>query len=289
MGFKYDTSGRRDKNAPQKASGIGMIVIFIVMGVSVALGWWLPTQVPLHAYLPFLASWSMLTRQIATSVVAFVILQFLVVLIMGVIVPPRPRDEYEQDARKAMSQYVESQMGKRPVGVTVLGILYAIFGFLGVLGCVVLLVFRDSPSFQLVGAIFAQLGLSSTLLFIWGGVLSLAYMAAGIGMWSGDPWGWWLVGLLQAYGMVQSAAALLAVLGLAQQPAGSALGARYYIQYSGQTLGSALVFLYYFKRNVIEYFGLRRQSRLAAIAILVSGAVIVFMAWQAALQFFKPL
>jgi hypothetical protein len=288
MGFKYDTSGRRNKNAPRKASGIGMILIFIVLGISAGLGWWLPTQVPLHAYLPFVTSWSMLTRQIVTGLAAFTLLQFLVVLIMGVITPPRPRDEYEEDARRAMSQYVESRMGKRPVGITLLGTLYVILGFLGAVGCIALLVFRNAPPLQIANAIFAQLGLSSTLLFIWGGVLSLLYLAAGIGLWSGDRWGWWLGGFLQAYGALQSAAALLAVAGVVQQPAGPAPATQYYIQYGGQTVGSALVFLYYFKTNVVEYFRLRRQSKLAALAILVAAAVIVLIAWQAALQFFQP-
>ena len=287
MGFKYDTNVRRDKNAPRRTGGFGMIAVFIILGISIALGAWLPTIVPLRQSVPFLANWNLLALQIVTGVVAFIILQFVLVLVMGAITPPRPKDEYEMDARKAMSQYVESQMGKRPLGVTLLGILYVVLGLLGAAGCAALLVFPIAPAVQTVGALFAQLGLSSRLLLIWGGVLSLLYLVAGIGLWSADPWGWWLGGLLVAYSALQSGAALIWAMGL--QPAGERVVATpLVIRYGAQTLGAVLVFLYCFKRNVIEYVGLRRQSKPAALAILIPAAVIAFAGWQMALEFLKP-
>jgi hypothetical protein len=97
MGFRYDTSQRRNKNAPKPASGIGMILVFIVLGISIWLGWWLPLHVPLRNYVPIPNNWSILTIQIMTGVVTFILLQFLVVLIQGVIAPPPPKDEYDED------------------------------------------------------------------------------------------------------------------------------------------------------------------------------------------------
>jgi len=288
MGFKYDTSRRRNKNAPQKTSGFGMIAVFIVLGISIALGAWLPTIVPLRESVPFLANWNLLALQIGTGVTAFIILQFIMVLIMGAIIPPRPKDEYEEDAKKAMSQYVESQMGKRPLGVTLLGVLYTVLGLLGAAGCAALLVFPTMPALQTVRALLAQLGLASTVLLIWGGVLSLLYLAAGLGLWSADPWGWWLGGLLTAYSALESGAVLLGAVGLMQQPAIGAAATPLVIRYGVQTFGALLVFLYYFKRNVIEYVGLRRQSKLAALAILIPAAVIAYSCLQMALEFFKP-
>jgi|GEM_PF-5129190 len=105
MGFKYESSKRRNKNAPQKASGIGMILIFIVMGVSVLLGWWLPVNVPLQQYAPIPDSWyapllpnpAIRPIQIVVGVVAFILLQFLVVLISGFVFPLPPQDEIDED------------------------------------------------------------------------------------------------------------------------------------------------------------------------------------------------
>ena len=288
MGFKYDTSGRRNKNAPRRTSGFGMIAVFIILGISIALGAWLPTAVRLRESVPFLAKWNLLAVQIVTGVTAFVILQFTVVLVISVIIPPRPKDEYEADAQKAMSEYVESRMGKRPLGVTLLSVLYTVLGLLGAAGCAALLIFPDLPAVQTVGALLAQLGLSSRVLLIWGGVLSLLYLAAGLGLWSADPWGWWLGGLLTAYSALESGAVLMGAVGLMQQPAIGAAATPLVIRYGVQTFGALLVFLYYFKRNVIEYVGLRRQSKLAALAILIPAAVIAFAGWQMALEFLKP-
>lgn len=288
MGFKYDTSGRRDKNAPRRTGGFGMIAVFIVLGISIVLGAWLPTAAPLRASVPFVANWDLLALQIVTGVIVFIILQFVVVLVMGMIVPPRPKDEYEEDAKKAMSQYVESRMGKSPLGVTLLGILYVVLGLLGAAGCAAVLVFRNVPAVQIVGALLAQVGLSSTLLLIWGGVLGLLCLAAGLGLWSADPWGWRLSGLLMVYTALESGAVLLGAVGLMQQPAMRAVGAPLVIRYGVQTFGAVLVFLYHFKRNVIEYVGLRRQSKLGALAILIPAGVIAYVGWQMVLEFLKP-
>jgi len=287
MGFKYDTSGRRNKNAPRRTSGFGMIAVFIILGISIALGAWLPTAVRLRESVPFLAKWNLLAVQIVTGVIAFVILQFTVVLVIGVIIPPRPKDEYEADAQKAMSQYVESRMGKRPLGVTLLGVLYTVLGLLGAAGCAALLVFPTMPALQMARAVLAQLGFASTVMIIWVGVLSLLYLAAGLGLWSADPWGWWMGGLLTAYGALESGSVLLGAAGLMQQPAMQAVGVPLVIRYGAQTFLALLIFLYYFKRNVIEYVGLRRQSKLAALAILIPAAVIAFAGWQMALEFLK--
>jgi hypothetical protein len=105
MGFRYESSSRRQKNAPRPASGIGMILIFIVLAFSIWLGWWLPLNVPLLDYLPISRNWynpfvpnvSIRPIQVAVGVVAFILLQFLVVLIQGVIAPPPPKDKYDED------------------------------------------------------------------------------------------------------------------------------------------------------------------------------------------------
>lgn len=97
MGFKIESGKKRDKNAPQRASGIGMILIFIALGISVALGWYIPLNYPVRDYLPFTATWSLLALQLATGVTAFILLQFIIVLIQGILLPPQPEDLYDKD------------------------------------------------------------------------------------------------------------------------------------------------------------------------------------------------
>ena len=98
MGFKGE-SKRTAKTTPRPVSAIGMILIFIVVGVSVFLGYWLPGQYydEMSEYLPFTSTWSLLMRQLATGIIAFILLQFVVVMIQGFIAPPPPEDMFDKD------------------------------------------------------------------------------------------------------------------------------------------------------------------------------------------------
>ncbi len=97
MGFRYDTSKHRDKNAIQKASFFGMIMVFVILAFSIWFGWWLPDHFPVRAYLPILATWPNLAISILGGLAAFILLQFLVSLISGILFPPPPKDKYDQD------------------------------------------------------------------------------------------------------------------------------------------------------------------------------------------------
>jgi Na+/proline symporter len=105
MGFKYETTRRRDKNVPKRASGIGMILVFICIAAAVVIGWWVPLNVPLRAYVPIPENWynpvvpgvHILWIQVVVGVAAFILLQFLVVLLSGIIFPPPPEELYDKD------------------------------------------------------------------------------------------------------------------------------------------------------------------------------------------------
>jgi len=97
MGFKFDSTKRGDKNAPKKASGIGMILIFVTAGIAIFLGGWVPQNYSIRDVLPFTATWSTLTLQIVTGLVAFILLQFVVVLISGILFPLQPEESYDKD------------------------------------------------------------------------------------------------------------------------------------------------------------------------------------------------
>ena len=105
MGFKADGKQRRRKTAPQKANPLQMLLIFIALGFSVWLGAWLPNNVPLRDYAPIPANWytPLLPQvpiqpiQIVVGVVAFILLQFIIVLISGILFPLPPQEEFDED------------------------------------------------------------------------------------------------------------------------------------------------------------------------------------------------
>jgi len=105
MGFKADSTRRRRKSAPQKANPLQMLLIFIALGFSVWLGAWLPNNVPLRDYAPIPANWytPLLPQvpiqpiQIVVGVVAFILLQFVIVLISGILFPLPPQEEFDED------------------------------------------------------------------------------------------------------------------------------------------------------------------------------------------------
>ena len=105
MGFKADRTRSRRKSAPQKANPLQMLLIFIALGFSVWLGAWLPLNVPLGDYAPIPANWytpilpnvPIRPIQIAVGVVAFILLQFVIVLISGILFPLPPQEEFDED------------------------------------------------------------------------------------------------------------------------------------------------------------------------------------------------
>lgn len=103
MGYNVSRSGldkSRNKNAPQKANPIGMILVFITLGASIAFGWWLfqPLQASfVRQYLTFASNWPDWVIAVLGGVVALILLQFLVVLLSGILFPLPPQDEYDED------------------------------------------------------------------------------------------------------------------------------------------------------------------------------------------------
>jgi len=76
-----------------------MILVFIVIGVSIWFGWWLPRQEYFYVrdYLTFAAKWADWQISILGGVVAFVILQLVMVAVLGILFPLPPKDKFDQD------------------------------------------------------------------------------------------------------------------------------------------------------------------------------------------------
>ncbi len=108
MGFRFDAQDRKAgrKGGPKKASGLGMIIVFIVLTISIVLGWRVPLIVPFRAYLPaipeswyypFVPNLNVLPIQLVVGAVVFILLQFIVVLFSGILFPLEPEDKYDKD------------------------------------------------------------------------------------------------------------------------------------------------------------------------------------------------
>ncbi len=113
MGFRYDSNRPRKKDTVQKAGALDMITVIIILGISIWFGWWLPSHFNVRAYLPIPANWPDLAISVAGGVVAFILLQFVSVLISGILFPLQPQDQYEEEARKAVDEYARSRAARR--------------------------------------------------------------------------------------------------------------------------------------------------------------------------------
>ncbi len=96
MGFRYDSNKRRDKSAVRKANGFQMIMVLIILAFSVWLGWWLPGHVDVRQYVPIPLNWPDLAVSILAGLSAFILLQFVVVFISGILFPLPPKDKYDE-------------------------------------------------------------------------------------------------------------------------------------------------------------------------------------------------
>lgn len=169
----------------------------------------------------------------------------------------------------------------RPTGISILAVLHIVGGVLGFMVTMFLVVQfgRNQEAQQALTA----LGLPPALLiaaivFIFG----LA-IASGIGMWKGRKWGWYLGSLYYMYSVVRNANALITIPMLINSiPPEELAGARhgpsyYYVKHGGRVLVHFLLYLYFFKSNVREFFSLAEQKKwkpvLAGLSLCIAIAV----------------
>jgi hypothetical protein len=115
--------------------------------------------------------------------------------------------------------------------------------------------------------LFAQL----SMLFL--GALTLA---AGVGMWRGAAWGWWLAGFYYVYAIYRNANALLVISSMADQLAGEARGpGYYYVKHVGRVVTHSLVLFYLFRESVLAYFGLDQLDKRRALVQLAKPIAVL--------------
>jgi hypothetical protein len=171
----------------------------------------------------------------------------------------------------------------RPIGISILALLM----FVGGVGCAGLLIYgaffvsweeRRAQIEQATAALGAPLSL------IIGSVVFLSALAieGGVGMWKGRKRGWWLGSFWYAFAICRNVNALFFVSRLARTLPAEELTAmqgeirQAYIKFGMRLAVSSLLYLYFFKTNVREFFGLREASRWKAVLVQFAICAAIF-------------
>lgn len=172
----------------------------------------------------------------------------------------------------------EKRPNHRPLGVSILAVLHLLGGAL--LFVVQFLLFANLGA---VEQALDSIGMPPLLLVVGVIFLSLLTLASGVGMWMGRRWGWWLAAFYYVYSVFRNATAIVTIMMVADQFAGARRGVDYYlIKHGGRIIVHALLFLYFFKGNVLEFFDLESLNKPKAIGILV-GICLAITAFTSAL------
>jgi len=159
----------------------------------------------------------------------------------------------------------------RPVGLSILAILHVING--------VLLFGTQFPMFtnlQEMEGSLRSIGIPQVLPIVDVMLMAILAIASGVGMWIGTKWGWWLASFSYVYSIFRNGSALLAIVAMADQLEGDSRGPEYFmIKHGGRIIVHAMLFLYFFKGNVLENFGLETLSKAQAIGILVGICIAI--------------
>lgn len=161
---------------------------------------------------------------------------------------------------------------KRPVGITVLAVLYFLGG-LALIGMQVVFWRQLAEGLGSIGvsAVVGQLGIF---------FLAALGLAAGTGMWLARSWGWWLGAFYLTYSVARSVSALIALPGLLEAAGESAAnGAKHYVKFGGRIVVHSAICWYFFTPKVEAYFGvaaISRKKRLAGLVTATTGIGAAF-------------
>lgn len=161
-------------------------------------------------------------------------------------------------------------MKKRPIGISILAVL-------GVIGGVAILVMQAFIA-KHYGAAAEHTGVSAISMLVNLIVLGIWGLLSGIGMWIGKKWGWWLGATYISYSVLRNLNALLTISEIvAQNPDQSIDATKYYIKHIGRVIIHSLIACYYFKANVLEFFGYPIERRWKRILAYIGITILIFI------------
>lgn len=159
----------------------------------------------------------------------------------------------------------------RPLGIAILSVLHCIGGVILAVLAVAFPVFAaKEPELR---EVLSSIGVPFPLLIVGIVVLVALTLGSGIGMWIGAKWGWYLGSFYYVYSVIRSILAIynthllfetLPPDEVAAMPRGIEF---YYFKFGFRAVVHALIYLYFFKVNVLEYFGLKEISRWKVVVI----------------------
>jgi len=182
-------------------------------------------------------------------------------------------NSYEPDSSITSQPTLAKQVTtvKRPVWVSVLAVLHFVGGFV-YLGTQ----FIFLANLNVIEPTLHTFGMTSGLMIFALMVLAILSIASGIGMWIGVKWGWWLGAFYYIYSIFRNASAVLMVISMTNVlEVGSREPEYYLIKHSGRIVLHFLIFLYFFKGNVLEFFHLEGLSKPKAIGIMVGICIVI--------------
>jgi hypothetical protein len=181
----------------------------------------------------------------------------------------------DDDSRGLTSRAAKQQ---RPPGVSLLSVLMLVGGV-----AMFLILLQQMATLE-SGSLANAMGmiLPVWLLLINFLLLAAVATAAGVGMWKGAKWGWQLGAFYILYAVFGNISSLVTVIILYDQFEATERGAAYYlIKHGTRVLIRVLVFMYFFKGNVLHYFGLENIAVPKAVGMLVAVCVSITLAFMA--------
>jgi tetratricopeptide (TPR) repeat protein len=162
----------------------------------------------------------------------------------------------------------ETAARERPKGIALLALLQSVGG--AILIVTVLLGYQDvSETLSNVGLSWRNLSVAS---FLYG----LLGIAAGIGIWRGKRWGWWLTAFSYFYGILRNVSALVMIPGMLEtfgEPDGGT--GYYYAREIGQIGVGVAITAYWLSEGIRDYFDLSELSRRRAVLTLTAVSIAV--------------
>jgi hypothetical protein len=184
----------------------------------------------------------------------------------------------------SLPDYMITDRERRPVGISILSILHILGGVL-LAGLMVAspFIFSREPE---IAARLSDMGIPLVLLYVGILFLTVLTLGSGIGMWIGAKWGWYLGLLYNMYSTIRNLFALLHVYLLVDPTAAEEMGASsrgpeyYYFKFAVRAVIHSLILLYFFKGNVVNYFGIKDRNNWKIL--LVEFAVCIGIAYTVA-------
>jgi hypothetical protein len=171
---------------------------------------------------------------------------------------------------------------KRPIGISILAWLHIVASLIAALVIILVIFSKWNEADDIIRAT----GIPLWLIIAGVGVILGLGIGSGIGMLKGKAWGWYLGSFYYLYSVIRNANALwfvtstLNTMPLEEIESLSHSPSYYYMKYGGRILIHALLYLYFFKSNVREYFELKHQKMWKPIAVQFGICIAIAIAFS---------